>query len=59
MSNAKSHNAIRALVEGALFVAIAEILGYIADTVFDHHKATSSFVWVLCFSIAAAKPFCR
>ena len=25
----KSHNAIRALVEGALFVAIAEVLGYI------------------------------
>jgi thiamine transporter len=29
MSNTKSHNAIRALVEGALFVALAEILGYI------------------------------
>lgn len=29
MTNAKSHNAIRALVEGALFVAIAEVLGYI------------------------------
>ena len=29
MSNNKSHNAIRALVEGAVFVAIAEILGYL------------------------------
>ena len=27
MSNNKSHNAVRALVEGALFVAMAEILG--------------------------------
>ena len=29
MSNNKSHNAVRALVEGAVFVAIAEILGYL------------------------------
>lgn len=29
MSNASTHNAIRALVEGAIFVAIAEILGYL------------------------------
>lgn len=29
MSNVKSHNAVRALVEGAVFVALAEILGYI------------------------------
>lgn len=28
MSNNKSHNAVRALVEGAIFVAMAEILGY-------------------------------
>lgn len=29
MSNTSSHNAVRALVEGAVFVAIAEILGYL------------------------------
>ena len=29
MSNTKYHKAVRALVEGALFVAIAEILGYL------------------------------
>lgn len=29
MSNSNTHNAIRALVEGAIFVAIAEVLGYI------------------------------
>ena len=28
MSNNKSHNAVRALVEGAIFVAMAEILGF-------------------------------
>ena len=28
MSNNKSHNAVRAMVEGAIFVAMAEILGY-------------------------------